>query len=130
MVCTAPARTGAGGTDARAACSTNFAAVQMIDVHLPSSDGCELMLTRYIEPEPGLHLLLKKIKQELPAAQPPPKITASGLSNTQAAGSELALADLEDIGVGSVLDIRQFERQRRRLRRFFFLRPGGGGNAA
>src|ERR1700760_996768 len=106
MVSAAPERTGAG-TDARAAYSTNFAAVKMSDVHLPSSDGCELMLTRYIEPQPGLHLLLKKIKQELPAAQPPPKITASGLSNTQAAGSELALADLEDIGVGSVLDIRQ-----------------------
>jgi len=53
-----------------------FAAVQMIDVHLPTTDGCELMLTRYTEPEPELSLLLKKLKLELPA-QPPPKITAS-----------------------------------------------------
>jgi hypothetical protein len=52
-----------------------FAAVQMIDVHLPTTDGRELVLTRYTEPEPELSLLLKKLKLELPA-QPPPKITA------------------------------------------------------
>jgi hypothetical protein len=51
-----------------------FAAVQMIDVHLPTTDGRELVLTRYHEPE--LTLLLKKLKLELPA-QPPPKITAA-----------------------------------------------------
>ena len=53
-----------------------FAAVQMIDVHLPTTDGRELVLTRYTEPEPELSLLLKKLKLELPA-QPPPKITAT-----------------------------------------------------
>jgi len=53
-----------------------FAAVQMIDVHLPTTDGRELLLTRYTEPEPELNLLLKKLKLELPA-QPQPKITAS-----------------------------------------------------
>ncbi len=52
-----------------------FAAVQMIDVHLPTTDGRELLLTRYTEPEPDLSLLLNKLKLELPA-QPPPKITA------------------------------------------------------
>src|SRR5438270_254750 len=52
-----------------------FAAVQMIDVHLPTTDGRELLLSRYTEPEPELNLLLKKLKLELPA-QPPPKITA------------------------------------------------------
>src|SRR3954449_3269099 len=52
-----------------------FAAVQMIDVHLPTTDGRELVLTRYTEPEPELTLLLDKLKLELPA-QPPPKITA------------------------------------------------------
>src|SRR5207245_372305 len=49
-----------------------FAAVQMIDVHLPTTDGRELLLTRYTEPEPELNLLLKKLKLELPA-QPPRK---------------------------------------------------------
>ena len=52
-----------------------FAAVQMIDVHLPTTDGRELVLTRYTEPEPELSLLLNELKLELPA-QPPPKITA------------------------------------------------------
>ena len=35
-----------------------FAAVQMIDVHMPTTDGRELLLTRYTEPEPELKLLL------------------------------------------------------------------------
>ena len=47
----------------------------MIDVHLPTTDRRELVLTRYTEPEPELSLLLNKLKLELPA-QPPPKITA------------------------------------------------------
>jgi hypothetical protein len=28
--------------------------VQMIDLHIPTSDGRELLLTRYTEPEPEL----------------------------------------------------------------------------
>ena len=36
-----------------------FAAVQMIDVHLPTTDGRELVLTRYTEPEPELSLLAR-----------------------------------------------------------------------
>jgi hypothetical protein len=48
----------------------------MIDVHLPTTDGRELVLTRYSEPEPELRLLLDKLKLDLPA-QPPPKITAA-----------------------------------------------------
>jgi hypothetical protein len=47
----------------------------MIDVHLPTTDGRELLLARYTQPEPELNLLLKKLKLDLPA-QPPPKITA------------------------------------------------------
>jgi hypothetical protein len=58
-----------------------FAAVPMIDVHLPTTDGRELVLTRYSEPEPELGLLLKKLKLELPA-QPPPKITTAPASLT------------------------------------------------
>jgi hypothetical protein len=52
-----------------------FAAVQMIDVHVPTTDGRELLLTRYTQPEAELTLLLDKLKLELPT-QPPPKITA------------------------------------------------------
>ncbi|HYZ39918.1 MAG TPA: IS1634 family transposase [Stellaceae bacterium] len=51
-----------------------FAAMQMIDVHVPTTDGREIVLTRYTEPEPELKLLLGELKLELPA-QPPPKIT-------------------------------------------------------
>jgi len=53
-----------------------FAAVQMIDVHIPTTDGRELQLTRYTQPEPELTLLLNRLKLDLPD-QPPPKITAA-----------------------------------------------------
>ena len=59
--------------------STAPRSAEMIDVHLPTTDGRELMLTRYTEPEPELSLLLNKLKLELPA-RPPPKITASALA--------------------------------------------------
>lgn len=52
-----------------------FAAVQMVDVHIPTADGRELSLTRYTQPEPELKLLLERLKLTLPA-QPPPKITS------------------------------------------------------
>jgi hypothetical protein len=52
-----------------------FAAVQMIDLHVPTTDGRELLLTRYTEPEPELKLLLDKLKLTLPA-QPHPRIAA------------------------------------------------------
>lgn len=51
-----------------------FCAVQMIDVHIPTTDGRELMLTRYTQPEAELKLLLERLKITLPP-QPPPKIT-------------------------------------------------------
>jgi hypothetical protein len=50
-----------------------FAAVQMIDVHLPTTDGRELLLTRYTQPEHELQLLIQQLKFHLPP-QPPPKI--------------------------------------------------------
>jgi hypothetical protein len=64
----------APGLTARSALD-RFAAVQMIDVHLPITDGREVVLTRYTQPEPDLRLLLDALKLELPA-QPPPKITS------------------------------------------------------
>ena len=53
-----------------------FAAVQMIDVFVPTTDERELSLTRYTQPEPELKLLLDKLKLTL-RAQAPPKITAA-----------------------------------------------------
>ena len=55
-----------------------FAAVQKIDVHIPTIDGRQLLLTRYTEPERELKLLLAKLKLVLPE-QPPPKITVTAL---------------------------------------------------
>jgi transposase len=48
--------------------------MQMIDVHLPTTDQREVILTRYTQPEPDQRLLLEKLKLKLPE-QPPPKIT-------------------------------------------------------
>jgi hypothetical protein len=56
-----------------------FAAVQMIDVHLPTTDGRELVLTRYTQPEPELQLLIGQLKLLLPP-QPPPRITATAVT--------------------------------------------------
>ena len=53
-----------------------FKALQMLDVHLPTTDGREVILTRYTQPEPDQQLLLEKLKLQLPE-QPPPKITAA-----------------------------------------------------
>ena len=52
-----------------------FATIQMIDVYVPTTDGRELSLTRYTQPEPELKLLLDTLKLALPA-QAPPKISA------------------------------------------------------
>jgi transposase len=57
-----------------------FSAVQMIDVCVPTTDGRELTLTRYTQPEPELQLLLEKLKLALPP-QPPPKITVAQVAS-------------------------------------------------
>jgi hypothetical protein len=67
----------APGLTARSALA-KFAAVQMIDVHLPTTDGREIILTRHTEPEPELRLLIARMNLTLPA-QPPPKIAAAAL---------------------------------------------------
>ena len=67
----------APGLTARSALE-KFAAVQMIDVHLPTTDGRELLLTRYTQPEPELQLLIRRLKLQLPP-QPPPRITAAAV---------------------------------------------------
>src|SRR5271163_2374347 len=52
-----------------------LAAIQMIDVELPTTDGRTVVLARHTEPENDHLLLLQRRKLDLPA-QPPPKITA------------------------------------------------------
>jgi hypothetical protein len=55
-----------------------FAAIPMVDVHLPTTDHSELILTRYTEPEADHRLLLKCLDLQMPA-QPPPKIRTQAL---------------------------------------------------
>ncbi len=50
--------------------------IQMIDVHLPTTDGRQLLLRRRTEPNTEQALLLAQLQLELPA-QPPPKISAT-----------------------------------------------------
>jgi transposase len=52
-----------------------FAAIPMVDVHLPTTDGREIILTRYTQPEPDVDLLLRQLKLQLPP-QPPPRLNA------------------------------------------------------
>ena len=47
------------------------------------TDGRELRLTRYTQPEPELELLVRQMKLVLPP-QPPPRITAAALKETPA----------------------------------------------
>ena len=65
----------AGGLTPRAVLE-KFSAVQMVDVHLPTTDGREVILTRHTQPEQELQVLLEQLKLTLPA-QPPPKITTA-----------------------------------------------------
>ena len=53
-----------------------LAAIQMIDVELPTTDNRTVVLSRHTEPENDHLLQLQRLKLEL-SAQPPPKITAA-----------------------------------------------------
>jgi hypothetical protein len=62
----------APGLTSRAVLDT-LRAIQMVDVHLPTTDGREVVLSRYTEPEPAVTLLLRQLRLELPA-QPTPRL--------------------------------------------------------
>lgn len=55
-----------------------FATIQMVDVHLPTTDGRYLVLPRYTQPNKDHKLLLEQMKLELPD-QPPPTIAANAV---------------------------------------------------
>lgn len=57
-----------------------LATLQMLDVHIPTTDGRELCLTRRTEPDADVALLLAHLGMTLPA-QPPPKIRSHQTSN-------------------------------------------------
>jgi len=54
-----------------------LAAVQMLDVHFPTTDGRELVFARYTTPEPGQKIVIDALGWDLPP-QSPPRITATG----------------------------------------------------
>ena len=64
----------AGGLTPRAVLD-KLAAVQMLDVNFPTTDGRTLVMRRYTELGPEQKLLVKQLKLDLPP-QPPPRITA------------------------------------------------------
>lgn len=66
------ARTKAPGLTPRAILE-KFKTMQMIDVHLPTTDGRNLILPRYTQPEKDIQLLLHQLNLSLPD-QPPPRI--------------------------------------------------------
>jgi len=72
----------APGLTARSALE-KFASMQMIDVHVPTTDDREIVMTRTTQPEPELQLLLDKLKLQLPA-QPPPRISSAQLASAAA----------------------------------------------
>jgi transposase len=64
----------AGGLTPRAVLD-KFADIKMLDVHIPTTDGRTLILTRHTEPNADHKILLQRLKLQLPP-QPPPRITA------------------------------------------------------
>lgn len=53
-----------------------FKTMKMVDVHLPTTDGRELVLSRYTQPEADHKMLLDTLQLRLPE-QPPPKISGA-----------------------------------------------------
>jgi transposase len=64
-----------GGTTPREVID-KFRTMQMVDVQLPTTDGRQLTLSRYTQPEAEHRMLLEQLRLSLPS-QPPPKITAA-----------------------------------------------------
>lgn len=52
-----------------------LAQIQMVDVHVPTSDGRELVMSRYTEPTPEQRLLIEQLRLQLPP-QPRSRIRA------------------------------------------------------
>jgi transposase len=69
------ARRHAAGLTPRAVLE-KLAAIQMVDVHLPTTDGRRIVLSRYTQPEQDVALVLARLGLTLPS-QPPPKVLAS-----------------------------------------------------
>ncbi len=69
------ARRHAGGLTVRSILE-KLSTIEMIDVELPTTDGQEIILSRYTEPQDDVRLLLKRMGLQLPG-QSPPRIRAA-----------------------------------------------------
>jgi len=58
-----------------------LAAIQMLNVRFPTTDGRWLIMPRYTQPTPEQQILLHTLKLDLPA-QPPPRIKVRAASET------------------------------------------------
>ena len=67
-----------------------LAAIQMLDVHFPTTDGRTLILSRHTEPNADHKILLRQLGLTLPP-QPPPRITAPRQPTRQPRQTELAM---------------------------------------
>ena len=67
-----------------AAVLEKLAAIQMIDVHVPTTDGRMLIMPRYTQPEADVRILLDRLALPLPD-QPPPRITSAMVKRTATA---------------------------------------------
>ena len=72
-------RTISGGTTPREVIE-KFKTIQMVDVMLPTTDGRQLLLPRYTQPEAAHRMLLEQLRLTLPK-QPPPRITAAQITD-------------------------------------------------
>jgi hypothetical protein len=66
----------------------SFATMSMLDVHLPTTDGRTVILTRYTQPSKKVKLILDQLKLTLPE-QPPPKIASLDESSKEPCGGDL-----------------------------------------
>jgi transposase len=73
----------AGGLTSRAVLD-KFAAIKMLDVHFPTTDGRMLILSRYTELDADQKLLARQLNLTLPP-QPPPRVTAPATSSQKPA---------------------------------------------
>jgi len=55
-----------------------FATVQMIDVHLPTTDGRTVIMSRYTQPKPELQMLLRQLRLTFPS-QPSARATTTAM---------------------------------------------------
>jgi transposase len=66
----------------------SLSAIQMVEVHVPTSDGRVLVMPRHTEPEASQKMILEKLKLELPP-QPPPRIRDGKLELATTASGEI-----------------------------------------